>query len=802
MAADSPKCSGDARRLRHVPCGLALGVAVTQFCCSTLVPLATAQVSTPDQRISDAQPLYSQGMPALSGNGPCIMATWLGPGFTGDVITAGIGYAYSLDQGTTWIHESTLPNAPPFFGASGPASSCMSGSGTTHLLTNHDCLQYFRGVGSQPIDWGAPLVALCDPLFPGNFNGDDISAVACDPAGNYVYLTSTEGTEPTATTPGSPSWIRFARSEDDGLSWQPPQQLGGPNAMGSSIAVGADGTVYLSWVDYVLGQVMFTRSTDHGASFALPVSVAGILDNLAARPVGWEHNGFPERIYPYYLFPSLHFAANFPSLAVDRSTGPTRGNLYLTWADHAEGTLPEQLTPITDTGFNDTFEAAQPVPMDCSIGGSLDHFSGTDFVDYYVFDGVAGQTVEVGGDPFCILNTYMELANGQRVKIHDQVLVPPELGVIKPAIVTLRRTGRYFFHVFGHEFGSVYAIRLRRFTPTPGSLARDMRDIVLVRSTDGGATWSGKLRVNRDPAGADQHQPNVAVDGRGRVYVAWYDRRDDPDGLAVAAYAARSDDGGVTFHPDLRLSSRLSPWLGPNGTVPGSYARDRIAIAAGDDFGIVAWTDLYDWPNRSSEIWAARIVDIPTAVEAVSDLSAEPVAGGVRLRWLVNDARGVSALRVYRSGEDGAEAPLGDADIVPTRDGSFEYLDATAEAGQGYSYRLQVRGAAGTQWLGPVTVHVHARVSTLAWRAAGPNPFARGTSLTLAVPRAAEGAVQIYDVQGKAVRTLAEGRFEPGERMIDWDGRDSAGNSAVPGIYFVSAQVGGESVRMRVARVP
>lgn len=298
--------------------------------------------------------------------------------------------------------------------------------------------------------------------------------------------------------------------------------------------------------------------------------------------------------------------------------------------------------------------------------------------------------------------------------------------------------------------------------------------------------------------------PNVAVDGRGAVYVAWYDRRGIPFGDSANAYASVSSDGGLTFGPDLKLSSQPSDWFWGavlGARFNGELIGDRIAIAAGDDYGIVAWPDMRNSPDRS-DIYAARIVEVPTAVEAVSDLRGESTADGVRLTWVVNDRHAVSGLRVHRMGADGIELPLGDAELIPLREGEFEYLDASGEPGQEYAYRLAVRSGSATRWLGPVSVQVPARITALAWRAAWPNPFARRTSVKLAVPRAADGAVRVYDIQGKSVRTLAEGRFEPGERTVVWDGRDASGGVAAPGLYFVSAEVGGATAMLRLARIP
>ncbi len=735
-------------------------------------------------------------MPSLAARGQQVLAAWLGPGFTNGLLTSSVGFGYSMDGGITWVYDGTLSSAPPFDRAGYPAFPCIGGDGSLHLITDYYCLQYFGGTPTQPVSWSTPLPLLCFPMTDES-NDADIPAIATDPSGAHVYVTVTERKDLTYE-----SWIRFVRSTDRGATWDVPIELGRPNAAGSSLAVGPDGTVCLTWVDYVLGAVILAKSFDHGATFSPALPVAPILDNLSMPPIGWKHAGSPSRFYPHYRFASAPFAANFPALAVDRSTGPTRGNLYIVWADHADGVASPPTTGVFSREPNDTFAAAQPIPLDCGVGGALDNVhGGSNFRDVFVFAGTKGETIEITGsaDTFVGVAVFMELANGEQVLINSSLTLFAEAGVgtIKPAIITLPRTGRYFLQVDGSVSGAVYEFYLQRYTPSAGSVARDMRDIVLIRSADGGSTWSPKVRVNQDPAGVDQHHPNVAVDERGRVYVAWYDRRDSQNGLEVAAYGARSVDGGLAFESELRLSSHLGSWYGP-----GWLVRDRIGIAAGDEFGIVAWSDFHDWPTREPEVWAARIVDIPTATEAVSDLSAEPMPAGVRLRWLVNDVRAVSGLRVHRAGGDGAELPLGERDLVPTREGEFEYVDASAQPGQTYAYRLAVRSGASTRWLGPVTVAVPARITALACRAAGPNPFGRRTAVALAVPRAAEGAVRVYDVQGKAVRTLAEGRFEPGERTLEWDGRDAAGVQAAPGIYFVAAEVGGEHARLRVARVP
>ena len=76
----------------------------------------------------------------------------------------------------------------------------------------------------------------------------------------------------------------------------------------------------------------------------------------------------------------------------------------------------------------------------------------------------------------------------------------------------------------------------------------DHSDIYFATSSDGGATFSDDIRIDRgDPAGAsDSFAPDISADG-GVVYVVWHDQRNG-DGADVLMNW--STDGGVTFAED------------------------------------------------------------------------------------------------------------------------------------------------------------------------------------------------------------------------------------------------------------
>ena len=84
-------------------------------------------------------------------------------------------------------------------------------------------------------------------------------------------------------------------------------------------------------------------------------------------------------------------------------------------------------------------------------------------------------------------------------------------------------------------------------------------DVLLIRSTNQGRTWSAPIKVNDTPAGAQAaFLPTVKVDANGRVGVLYYDLRNDTnprDGSFITTeWMTFSTDGGRSFGSSQRLS--------------------------------------------------------------------------------------------------------------------------------------------------------------------------------------------------------------------------------------------------------
>jgi len=89
----------------------------------------------------------------------------------------------------------------------------------------------------------------------------------------------------------------------------------------------------------------------------------------------------------------------------------------------------------------------------------------------------------------------------------------------------------------------------------------------------------------------------------------------------------------------------------------------------------------------------------------------------------------------------------------------------------------------------------------LVFEGAVPNPFNPATDIKFSLPRDAAVDLAIYDVSGRLVRNLADGRRTAGDHSEHWNGRDDSGLNVASGVYFARLKVDGETSIKQMALV-
>ena len=62
--------------------------------------------------------------------------------------------------------------------------------------------------------------------------------------------------------------------------------------------------------------------------------------------------------------------------------------------------------------------------------------------------------------------------------------------------------------------------------------------------------------------------------------------------------------------------------------------------------------------------------------------------------------------------------------------------------------------------------------------------------------------IQLYDVAGQLVRTLADGQYSPGVHSLSWDGTARGGNTLAAGVYFCQLDGGSERRTSKLIVLP
>lgn len=155
-------------------------------------------------------------------------------------------------------------------------------------------------------------------------------------------------------------------------------------------------------------------------------------------------------------------------------------------------------------------------------------------------------------------------------------------------------------------------------------------DVWMTVSTDGGATWSTRRRVNTTAAG-DQWLPTLMLSpDAANLMVSWYDRRNDPANSWLQRYAALGQVSGtsVTFGRDFALSPLFPVVVGQDPAINPTYMGDYDQIAAGSVDFVGTWGD-----NRGAsaihayqpDVRAARVRVRPSASDLAVSASGGPI---------------------------------------------------------------------------------------------------------------------------------------------------------------------------------
>jgi hypothetical protein len=82
-----------------------------------------------------------------------------------------------------------------------------------------------------------------------------------------------------------------------------------------------------------------------------------------------------------------------------------------------------------------------------------------------------------------------------------------------------------------------------------------------------------------------------------------------------------------------------------------------------------------------------------------------------------------------------------------------------------------------------------------------PNPFNPSTKINYSLSRSGKIKLQIFNANGKKVRTLLDNSQSSGKHFIQWDGRDDFGNHVSSGTYFYLLKFDGNIISKKMLKM-
>jgi hypothetical protein len=136
--------------------------------------------------------------------------------------------------------------------------------------------------------------------------------------------------------------------------------------------------------------------------------------------------------------------------------------------------------------------------------------------------------------------------------------------------------------------------------------------------------------------------------------------------------------------------------------------------------------------------------------------------------------------------------------LPPQASGRYEYVDASAPAGE-VSYWIREVGASGpADWYGPVRVEATTPMLPPTALRVRPNPTSGRSTIAFTLEAAADVRLGIFDAAGRHLLDVLRGPLQAGPHAVFWDGRDAADRAVGAGTYFARLEVAGEKRQVKI----
>ena len=261
---------------------------------------------------------------------------------------------------------------------------------------------------------------------------------------------------------------------------------------------------------------------------------------------------------------------------------------------------------------------------------------------------------------------------------------------------------------------------------------------------------------------------------------------------------------GETSRPGVLVAGMASGPRDVTDTVLGASARSYTDEDVAPECDYVYTLVVHLPAGYGTTIRSQPLAVTTAALPAITDFTAVPAAGGVRLDWKVDSQDIVEGFRAHRTCAGFPDVWI-PADTLLSPD-TRTVTDTNVTAGLVYQYRLTMYLTKDRETLSPAWVQVsfvraEPVPSVFSLGQNQPNPFTPTTSIPYGLPERAWVTLDIFDIKGRRICTLVNESQERGFKSVPWDGRDGAGAAVPSGVYFYRLHAGSSTETRKMVLV-
>jgi Secretion system C-terminal sorting domain len=334
-------------------------------------------------------------------------------------------------------------------------------------------------------------------------------------------------------------------------------------------------------------------------------------------------------------------------------------------------------------------------------------------------------------------------------------------------------------------------------------------DIRLIRSTNGGVSWSAPVNVSSSSTNGQGSDPAVGVNGE--VYVVWVNYSYNTQ------YFNKSTNGGLSFGTPVIVASGTAPYIPWSQTGPTTFPSIAVDFSGGPGNGniYITWCD---GRNGDADVFLSRSTDHGSTWSSAIRVNNDPVSNGKVQAWpwiAVNDSGKIAILfydtrntpttniiEAWLALSDNGGASFTNEVLSsvqsptnkPNSDVRFgDYIGVdfwgnkvvpvwTDERSGGYNQEIYTSVVDITTGVEPAANGIP---DNFELEQNYPNPFNAASKIEFYLPEKSWVTLKVYDEMGREVSTSLDGWVDRGKQYVNFYGDNFAS-----GVYFYKLTAG------------